>query len=193
MKSKFISILLFAMALNGYSQSIENLKTATKKLYEANYLMDFEAIVSYSYPKMVETIGAIKMLESVEKHYENTEFRLRFQLQTVPFQYREIKKIEGKSFCVITCRNPIRYLFESKLTAETAAEKAIWIKERNKTKEVLFEPKRNSFNVTKTTTFVAIMDETTSNEWKFFNFDDINQLASFQTFFGESIKKELGL
>jgi hypothetical protein len=37
------------------------------------------------------------------------------------------------------------------------------------------------------------MDETTINEWKFFNLDDANQLASFQIIFGESIKKELGL
>ena len=37
------------------------------------------------------------------------------------------------------------------------------------------------------------MDESTNNQWKFFNLDDTNQLAAFQTIFGESIKKELGL
>ena len=155
--------------------------------------MDFEGVVSYSYPKMIEVFGADKMLENIEKNYENDEYRLRFQLETVPFQFGEIKKIEDKSFCVITCRNPMRYFFEAKLTNETAAVKTDWLKDINKTKEVTFEPNRNSFNVKKITTFVAVMDETTNNQWKFFNLDDINQLAAFKTLFGESIKKELGL
>lgn len=190
MKKVFLFLLLSTAA---FSQSTESLKTATKKLYQANYLMDFDGIVFLSYPKMVETIGSDKMLENIEKHYENDEFRLRFQLETVPFQFGEIKKIEGKSFCVISCRNPMRYFFETKLTTETAAVKTEWLKDINKTKEVIFEPNRNSFNVKKTTTFIAIMDETTSNQWKFFNLDDASQLAVFNTLFGESTKKELGL
>ena len=111
----------------------------------------------------------------------------------MPFQYGVVKKIEGKSFCVVTFQNPMRYFFETKLTTETAAEIATWLKQINKTKEVTFEPKRNSFNVKKTTTYLAVIDETTIKEWKFFNLDDANQLASYQTIFGESIKKELGL
>jgi hypothetical protein len=191
MRKLFLSILF--IGLSSYSQSIVSLQTATKKCYQANYLMDFEAIVSYSYPKLVADIGSDILLENIEKHYENTEFRLRLQLETVPFQFGVIKKIQGKSFCVITCRNPMRYFFETKLTTETANEKATWLKEINKTKEVTFEPNRNSFNVKKITTFVAINDETTHNEWKFFNFDDITQYDFFLTFFGESTKKELGL
>ena len=192
MKNQLLFILLF-ITISSFSQSTESLKLATKKLYEANYLMDFEGIVSYSYPMMIEVFSAYKMLENIEKHYENDEYRLRFQLQTVPFQYGEIKKTEGKSFCVITCRNPMRYFFEAKLTSETSAVKETWLKDINKTKEVTFEPNRNSFNVKKITTFVAVSDETTNNQWKFFNLDDINQLAAFKTLFGESIKKELGL
>ena len=186
-------IFFLLISVTAFSQSTESLKAATKKLYQANYLMDFDGIVSLSYPKMVETIGSDKLLETIEKYYENDEYRLRFQLETVPFQFGAIKKIEGKSFCVITCRNPMRYFFETKLTTETAAVKADWLKDVNKTKEVTFEPNRNSFNVKRTTTFVAVMDETTSNQWKFFNFDDASQLAVFNTIFGESTKKELGL
>ena len=118
---------------------------------------------------------------------------MREQSEILPFQYGTIKKIEGKSFCVITFRNPMRYFFETKLTTKAATEKATWLKQINKTKEVTFEPKRNSFNIRRTTTYIAIFDETTNKEWKFFNLDDANQLASFQTIFGGSIKKELGL
>ena len=155
--------------------------------------MDFETIVSLSHPVMVKTIGKDLLLEKLDKYYENEEYRLREQLETLPFQYGMVKKIEGKSFCVITFRNPMRYFFETKLTTEAIADKANWLKQINKSKEVTFEPKRNSFNVKRTTTYLAVMDETTIKEWKFFNLDDANQLASFQTIFGESIKKELGL
>jgi hypothetical protein len=155
--------------------------------------MDFETIVSLSHPLMVQSIGKDLLLEKLDKYYENEEYRLREQLETLPFQFDSVNKIEGKSFCVITFRNPMRYFFETKLTTETATDKANWLKQINKSKEVTFEPKRNSFNVKRTTTYLAVLDETTNKEWKFFNLDDANQLASFQTIFGGSIKKELGL
>ena len=192
MKNK-LSILLLFFSIITFSQSTESLKIPAKKYYEANYLMDFETIVSLSHPLMVKTIGKDLLLEKLDKYYENEEYRLREQLETLPFQYGMVKKIEGKSFCVITFRNPMRYFFETKLTTETAADKANWLKQINKSKEVTFEPKRNSFNVKRTSTYLAVMDETNIKEWKFFNLDDANQLASFQTIFGESIKKELGL
>ncbi len=188
-----ISLFFLFLSISTFSQSSESLKLAAKNLYEANYLMDFETIASFLHPEMVKTIGKDLILEKIEKYYENEEYRLREQLETLPFQYGVIKKIEGKSFCVITFRNPMRYFFETKLTSETAAEKATWLKQINKSKDVTFEPKRNSFNVRRTTTYVAVADETTNKEWKFFNLDDANQLASFQSIFSESIKKELGL
>ena len=56
MKNK-LSILLLFFSIVTFSQSTESLKIATKKYYEANYLMDFETIVSLSHPLMVQTIG----------------------------------------------------------------------------------------------------------------------------------------
>ena len=190
---KQFSLLILLVVYNGFAQSTESLKTATKNFYEANYLLDFETIVSLSYPKMVENFGRDVLLEHIEKHFENQEYRLRLQLETIPFQFGEVKKIGSTSFCVITCRNPMRYFFETKLTSETATIKAIWLQEINKTKEVTFEPNRNSFNVRKTTTFLAVSDETTNNRWTFFNFDDEKQYQAFRTIFDESIQKELGL
>lgn len=193
MKTKILSISLLLTAFYSFSQTLETLKSNTQKFYEANYLMDFETIVSLSHPEMVKAIGKDLMLEKLEKYYENDEYRLREQLETLPFEYGAIKKINGKSFCVITFRNPMRYFFETKLTSETAAEKKRFLQEINKTKEVTFEPNRNSFNVKKTTTFVAVIDETTANEWKFFNFDMPTQHDLFEVFFGKDTKKELGL
>ena len=193
MQKKFTLLLLFLLIATGYSQSRVDLMVATKKIYEANYNMGFEEIVALSYPKIVETIGKEAMLKKLDLRHQNEEFRLRLQLEIVPFQFGPIKKIEGKSFCVVTYRNPMRYFFENKLTPEAALEKTAWLKEINHPKEVTFEPKRNSFNVKKTSNFIAIADETTYTEWRFFNLDDANQKEIFDTIFNETVKKELGL
>lgn len=190
MKQKYFSLLLL-LSFNSFSQSTESLKAATQKLYEANYLMDFEGIAQLSYPKMVENIGNAVFLEKTELHYENETYRLRYQLQTVPFQFGPINQIGKKSFCVITLRIPKRYFFENKLTSEQAAEKKTWLQEINLTKDVTFEPTRNSFNVKMIATFVAVFDETTNKEWKFFNFDHPEQLTAFQSIFDENVKSTL--
>jgi hypothetical protein len=193
MKTKLLSLLFLFAGLKGFSQSTETLKTAMKKIYQVNYLMDFDGAVSLSYPKMVENIGKDVMLEKLDKFYENEEYRLRYQVETVPFQFSSVKKVGDKSFCIITCRNPLRYFFENKISSEEAAAKTIWLKEINHTKEVTFEPDRNSFNVKRISTFVAVSDETTNWEWKFFNLDDSTQKDIFNTLFDENIKTALGL
>lgn len=193
MRKKLTSLLLFLLIATGFSQSREDLMIVTKKLYQANYNMSFDEIVALSYPKIAETIGKETMLEKLDLRHQNEEFRLRLQLEIVPFQFGPIKSIEGKSFCVVTYRNPIRYFFENKLTPEIAIEKTTWLKEINQTKDVVFEPNRNSFNVKRISTFVAIADETTYTEWRFFNLDDADQKEIFDTIFNETVKKELGL
>ena len=118
MQKKLTSLLLFLFIATSFSQSRADLIIATKKMYLANYNMGFEEIVALSYPKIVETISKETMLEKLDLRHQNEEFRLRLQLEMVPFQFGPIKKIKGKSFCVVTYRNPIRYFFENKLSPE---------------------------------------------------------------------------
>ena len=192
MKTKLIFLFLLC-CLNGISQTVEQLKLETKKIYDANYTMDFDVIAQLTYPKIIESIGnKDSFLEKLDLDYQNEEYRMRLELVTPVFQYSELKKIDGKTFCVITYRNPIRYFFENKLNSDSSAKKVAWLKENNNTSEVIFEPKRNSINVKRVSKLIAIADETTSNEWKFFNFDDAEQRAIFKTIFNETIKKELG-
>lgn len=193
MKAKFFSFLFLLTVVNCFSQSTEALKKSTQELYKANFLMDFEGIEKLSYPKMVENIGHDTFLEKTEQHYENEAYRLRYQLENMPIPSGTIKKISNQSFCVINVRIPKRYFFEKKLTTEEAAEKKLWLQEINKTKEVTFEPNRNSFNVKKTTTYLAIYDESTNGQWKFINFDNPEQVLYFEANFEEAIKKELQL
>lgn len=192
MKYKAIAILLLVSSIT-FSQTLEKLKAETQKIYSANYNMDFDAVVSLSYPKMISDYGKEKFLEKLDSDYQNDEYRMREQLESLPFQFGAIQKIGDKSFCVVTYRNPKRFFFENKLNAETAIQKAEMLKEYNQTQDVTFERKRNSYNVRRMSKFIAVADETTGKEWRFFNGDDSVQRQAFETIFGSELKKQFGL
>lgn len=179
MKLNVLLLFLFT-TFNDFSQSIETLKLETKKLYEANYLMEFETIANLTYPKVMELLDREVFIEKLDSLYQNDIYRLRLQLPTNTFQYSPLKNQEGKSFCVITFKNPVRYFFEKKLTNEQVSEQKKHLQEINQTQEVTFEPARNSFNVKKITTYIAVSDVYTSGKWKFFNFDNKDQRDFFE-------------
>lgn len=184
--------LLWGMFSN--AQSLDNLKAQTKKIYDANYTMDFEPLAELTYPDIVAQLGGRdKFLEKLDTDYQNDEFRKRLQLESPVFQYSEIKKIDGKSWCVISYYNPIRYFFEKKMDAATGQQKAAELKQSAQATQTIYEPKRNSINVKRHSRFVAIADETTQNQWKFINFDDVSQREMADKLLNESIKKQLGL
>jgi hypothetical protein len=193
MKTKILFLLFLLSSIISFSQTLEELKTETKKIYDANYYMVFEDIVNLSYPKIVESIGENAFLDRLSLDYENKEYRMRLQLIDPVFLYSALKKIEGKTFCVITYKNPVRFFYEDKLDGNLIAQKTVFLKEKNKNAQITFEPKRNSFNVRRNSKFIAICDETTQKQWRFFNMDDTSQKQLFQNFFNEVIKKELGL
>ena len=129
--------------MNSFSQSKESLQASTKKLYDSNYLMEFETLADLTYPKIFEEIDREAFIEKIDLDYQNEEYRLRLQLPNVIFQYSELKKSGGKSFYIVTFKNPVRYFFEEKLTTEQAAEKKKQLQEINQTQDVTFEPARN--------------------------------------------------
>jgi len=193
MKIKLLLSLFILITAMGFAQNSMQLMAGIKKLYTANYEMDFETIASLSYPGMVDRIGKDKLIAELDHCFQNEVYRYRYQLEMVPFITHQTQKIGTQSFCIISCRNPVRYFFEKKLTDEEAVVKSTWLQEFTNSKEVLFEPKRNSFTIRRTTTFLAIMDETTSGQWKFINLDDAIQVAAAQSLFDENTKKQLGL
>lgn len=193
MKSKIYMLLLLLVSFFSFAQTTEQLKVAAKKIHEANYNMDFDTIVKFSYPKIVAELGKEKFLEKLDADYQNEEYRMRIQLVNSIFEYGEIKKIGGITFCVISYKNPVRYFYENKLDSNTSLIKANNLREKDRTKDVTFEPKRNSFNVRRISKFVAIADATTNNEWKFFNMDDVMQRQLFDTLFEGNVKNQLGL
>jgi hypothetical protein len=99
----------------GFAQNSMQLMSGIKKLYTANFEMDFETIVSLSYPRMVDLIGKDKLTAELDNCFQNEEYRYRYQLEMVPFITHQTQKIGTQTFCIISCRNPVRYFFEKKL------------------------------------------------------------------------------
>jgi len=193
MKFKIFPIVLILVSCFSSAQTIENLKIATKKIYDANYTMDFDGVTNLTYPTIVEHFGRTKFLDKLDNDYQNEKYRMRIQLEKMVFQYGEIQKIENKTYCVITYRNPARYFYETKLDSNTSLIEANFLREKDQTKDVTFEPKRNSFNVRRISKLIAIADASTGNEWKFINMDDVEQRLQSKIILDETVKKQLGL
>lgn len=190
MKTYYFFILFSFVS---FSQSKLELQNATLKLYQANYLMEFDVIANLTHPKVYETEGKAAFIEKLDSDFQNDEYRMRLQLEKVPFLFSEIKTIENQSFCVVRCRNPKRYTFEKKLNSTQAEDKKLWLQEKEHSTNVTFEPNRNSFNIRTESIYVAILDYETLGEWKFFNLDDSFQRNSFNFLFDENIRTSLGL
>ena len=191
-----MKIQLLILILSGFcatSQSLEKLKLETKKIHDANYTMDFDGIARLTYPKVYESKGISAFTEKLDSDYTNNEFRKRLEIVDPFFVYSELKVINGKKFCVITYKNPVRYFFESKMDGAIAQQKASSLKSSVMAYEVVVEPKRNSINVKRNSKFIAISDENTHGEWRFFNFDDVSQRELFEALFDINVKKALGL
>ena len=193
MKSKTFLLLLLLVSCFSSAQTLEKLKAETKKIYDANYTMDFDAITSLTYPKLVEQLGKSKFVDKLDQDYQNENYRMRLQLVTPIFQYGDIKKIGDATYCVISYKNPVRYFYETKLDSNTSLMQANKLREKDQTKEVTFEPKRNSFNVRRISKLIAIADATTGNEWRFFNMDDVEQRLLSNNILDDAVKKQLGL
>lgn len=190
------SITLFLLLLlTGFAsaQNPEILKGAST-LYDANYNMDFDPIADITYPKVIEKSGGREpFLAKLDHDYQNEKFRKRLQLTAPVFQVGPEKTINGTSFCVVSYRNPTRYFYETKLDPSDMEKEVAQWKKIAATKEVYGEPNRNSINVKRVSHIVAVKDASTSGNWKFFNLDDLDQLATFDSLFDADTKKQLGL
>jgi hypothetical protein len=176
-----------------HSQNLDGLKTEAKKIYDANYAMDFEGIVALTHPKVFETIDAKALSAKLDTDYQNAEFGKRLVYETPRFEFAPIKKIGSKSVCVIRYRNPIRYNYENALDAATIETKAAALKESLKAAKVTFEQKRNSFFVERVSVLIAIADASTGNTWRFIDLDESTQRSVAGQLFDAAAKKELGL
>jgi hypothetical protein len=188
---KLIITFLLISTLS-FAQSVEALKSESKKMYDASYNMDFEKVLDYTYPKIFDIVSKDVLLQGMDQAFQNDVLRIRLVFPEPKFSYSELKKIEDRTFCVIRYNSAMRIIFEEPLSAEQITEMTNSFNENMKNKKVTFEKSRNGFYVEGEEIMIAVADELTNSEWKFINYDS-NQSRIFQMIFNESIKKELGL
>lgn len=190
MKKTFLFLLLIT-SIATFSQTLETLKNDTEKMYEASYNMAFEDVINYTHPKILETVTKEQMVEALNNAFENKNYKIRLVYPKVTFTYSEIKKIDGKSLCVITYTNAMRMTFEEKLTKEKADGIMANFKSSDEYKTLKYEAERNSFFLEGKATMIAVADSETKNEWKFINYSK-SQAALAKMIFGDELLKQLG-
>lgn len=190
MKKQQLAILFFFIVSNSFSQSIEQLRTDAKKMYDAAYTMDFEAIADFTYPKLFDFVTKEAFIELMDNTFQNEILKVRLVYPSVTFNYSEIKTIEDRKFCVIRYKNAMRLTYEEKMEPEKIGETIKVMEASKKYTSVTFEKNRNSLFIIGDVIAVAIADASTKNKWKFVNYDDGK---TFSTLFSENIKTALGL
>ncbi|MEW5676150.1 hypothetical protein ABGT15_07540 [Flavobacterium enshiense] len=191
MKLKFtLAVLLFVSFLQ--AQSLSELQQDTKKVYDANYTMDFNTILDYTYPKVYDIVDKKTMYETLDKTFQNEEFGIRFVYPNPKFTFSDIRKIDNQSFCVVSYHGAIRMKFEEKLDDQTSKRMLDAFQISMRGKKVSFEKDRNSFLIEGNNIMIAVTDTLTQNKWKFLNYDP-NQIDFLNKIVSETIRKQLGL
>ncbi len=192
MKLKFQILLVLLSNVFGFSQTLETLKVDTQKMYDASYNMDYETILDYTHPKILELVSRDQMILAMEHTFENEELKIRFVHSNPTFNYSDVKTIDGRSFCRVSYVNTMRMTFEDTLTQKRAEEMVEDFKSSGDYLMVRFEKDRNSFFIEGNSTMIAISDEYTKGTWKFINYSK-RQTADSEMIVGKEAMKQLGL
>jgi hypothetical protein len=191
MKKTYL-LLAFLATTIGFSQTLETLKADTKKMYEASYIMNYDEVTNFTYPKVFDLIPKEKMLEMLEQTFNNETMRIRLVTVDPKFVYSDIQKIENKNVAVVNYNNAMRIIFEQKMTDEEGTKMVENFKSAGNYLVANFEKERNALYLEGPATMIAVADETTKNEWKFLNYEKgQSQIAT--TVLGESLVTKLKL
>ena len=190
---KLTSVLFFLFLFSiSKAQTLEELKAETKKVYDASYNIDFDEILNYSYPKLIELVDRTQMTQVLESNFQNPEFSVRFVYPNPAFSYSELKKINNQTFCVVRYNGAIRMKYGKPLTEQLANGMLTTFKQHMAGKKVTFEKERNSFLIEGESVMIAIADNVTQNKWRFLNYD-AGQLDFIDKMLTETVRKQLGL
>ena len=186
---KLLFIFIIFQSISLTAQDLASLKIEATKSYKAGATMNYEEIFETTYPKVFEIISKDQMKEMMGKMMENEQFSIKMVEVEPNFSFGEIKKIEGKLFCLIDHNNVMNMQFKEPM--ENGESMVDMFKTSMEAERVTFSKETNSFKIELRSTLIAVADDLTGNKWKFLNKDKENQL--FTMIFSEKIMKELGL
>ena len=191
MKTKLIaSFIIVFVSLQMHSQTIEPLKLEIEKIYQATVVLDYDAILDATYPKVFEIVPKEQMKEVLKSTFNGVEGIKIKLLPTLPvFSFGEIFKIDNQSFCLVDHNLSMQLTMDEKM--EDVEMMISIFKSTLETEKVTFDEPNNTFTIHKRSTMIGIYDEFTNNSWKFLNKDKNNVLAN--KLLSEKVIKTLGL
>ena len=190
MKTRILFFNLFLFhTITLLAQDMASLKTEALKSYKASVNMNFDAIFETTYPKVFDIIPQEQMKKMFGQMMENEQFSIKLVEVEPGFSFGEIKKIEGKTFCLIEHNNVMTMQFKEPI--EDAESMTDNFKSSMNAEKVTYDKTTNTFRIEMRSTLIAAADELTKNQWKFLNKDKDNKL--FSMIFDEKIVKALDL
>lgn len=190
MKTKILFFVFFLFqTLTILAQDMASLKAEALKSYKASVNMNFDAIFETTYPKVFDIVSQDQMKAMFGQMMENEQFSIKLVEVEPGFSFGEIKKIEGKSFCMVTYNNVMNMKFKEPM--ENPESMIDIFKSSMEADKVTYDKVTNSFRIELRSTLIAVADDLTKNKWKFLNKDKENRM--FSMLFDEKIVKALGL
>jgi len=190
MKSKILFFAFFIFqSITLLAQDMVSLKSEALKSYKAGVNMNFDDIFDTTYPKVFDIIPQDQMKKMFGQMMENEQFSIKLVEVEPSFSFGEIKKIEGKSFCMVTYNNVMNMKFKQPM--DDAESMVDIFKSSMEAEKVTYDKLANSFRIEMRSTLIAVADDLTKNKWKFLNKDKENKM--FSMLFDEKIVKALGL
>ena len=190
MKAKIVFLTLFLFqTISLLAQDIASLKAEALKSYKASVNMNFEDIFETTYPKVFDIVSQEQMKTMFGQMMENEQFSIKLVEVEPGFSFGEIKKIEGKTFCLIGHNNVMTMQFKEPM--EDAESMTDIFKSSMNAEKVTYDKATNSFRIEMRSTLIAVADDLTKYQWKFLNKDKENKM--FSMLFDAKIVKALGL
>ena len=190
MKSKILFFAFFLFqTIAVLAQDMASLKTEALKSYKASVNMNFDDIFATTYPKVFDIIPQDQMKKMFGQMMENEQFSIKLVEVEPNFSFGEIKKIEGKSFCMVTYNNVMTMKFKQPM--DDAESMVDIFRSSMEADKVTYDKLTNTFRIEMRSTLIAVADDVTKNQWKFLNKDKENKM--FSMLFDVKILKALGL
>ena len=190
MKTKILFFAFFLFqTITILAQDMASLKTEALKSYKASVNMNFDDIFATTYPKVFDIIPQDQMKKMFGQMMENEQFSIKLVEVEPNFSFGEIKKIEGKSFCMVTYNNVMTMKFKQPM--DDAESMVDIFRSSMEADKVTYDKLTNTFRIEMRSTLIAVADDVTKNQWKFLNKDKENKM--FSMLFDVKILKALGL
>ncbi|KGO92390.1 hypothetical protein [Flavobacterium subsaxonicum] len=161
-------IVAFVMAtcFNAIAQDKKSLETQTAKMYQNTVDANYTEMVEDMYPKYFDIAPKEQLVEAYKKT-DNPNYKMDI-IYTMPnFEYGPIKKVGEGSYCIIKHDLRMKMTFKTILPAGEEEKLKESFKTNLQANSVVYNPKDNSFTITKRDEVIAVADKLTKNQWKF--------------------------